>query len=103
MLLELSTRRTDSAVAASSSGRNTTDLLRTSAVVNRGRKVAPGHEQSQALAMALGQLPSGTCLIVRDMSGREWCIKPHCQAMVIELSRAGCCHIWSRASCALPA
>lgn len=76
MLVELSGRRLDS-------------LSHASTVASKdGDVAASASEQQLALAMALRQLPSGTCLIVRDVSGREWSIKPARQASVIELRGA---------------
>lgn len=37
-----------------------------------------GYER--AIAAALGQLPSGACLTVRDAHGREWQVRPAIQA-----------------------
>jgi hypothetical protein len=45
-------------------------------------------EENLVLAEALDRLPSGARLIIRDKSGREWCISPSRQATVTELRRA---------------
>lgn len=83
MLLELPTGHVGGVAAAAPSCRNTT------AILDKGRKVAaPGREQNLPLAIALGQLPSGTRLVIRDLSGREWCIRPGGQAAVIKLREA---------------
>jgi hypothetical protein len=41
-----------------------------------------------AMAAALGQLPSGACLTVRDTDGREWCIGPAARATAASFGEA---------------
>jgi hypothetical protein len=89
VVLRVRARHVGGAAAAATSCRNATVRSGGSAPVHQGRKAtAPAAKQSLALAVALGQLPSGTRLVVRDMNGREWCIRPGRQATVIELRGA---------------
>lgn len=91
MLLELPIGRLDR-TPASTSGRNAAVLSFASTHTDKCHGATgpecPECEQSLALAVALGQLPSGMHLVVRDMSGREWCIKPGRQVSLIELREA---------------
>jgi hypothetical protein len=77
------------AAMTTTSCRNATVRSGASAAVHTGRKVtAPGGKQSLALAVALGQLHSGTRLVIRGMNGREGCIRPGPQVTVTELRGA---------------
>lgn len=89
MILKVRTRHAGGAPVATTFCRKATVRSDASAAVHKRRKVtAPRGMQSLALAMALGQLPSGTRLVLRDMYGREWCIRPGSRATVIELRGA---------------
>lgn len=50
--------------------------------------VAREREWRLTIALALEQLPSGACLVVRDASGREWSIGPAGQAVARSLREA---------------
>jgi hypothetical protein len=89
VLVELSARRSGSAPASSRSLRNVAwppCVTPTTAMARDAE--ASGAEEHLALAMALGQLPSGTRLIVHDLNGREWSINPGHPASVSELQGA---------------
>lgn len=49
---------------------------------------APERGWRVALATALGQLPSGARLTVRDSDGREWCVAPAVQARAASFREA---------------
>lgn len=51
-------------------------------------KVPPAVEWRLDLALALKQLPSGSCLVMRDASGREWSISPASQIGSSQLRKA---------------
>jgi hypothetical protein len=54
--------------------------LPTLGILPKGRvKAAPEGEWHLTMAFALEHLPSGSRLVVRDASGREWCICPASQ------------------------
>ena len=85
MLLQLPTGR----VRATASCRPATGLSSASAPARKdGRASATRSHQCLALAVALGQLPTGRRLVIRDISGREWCISPAREATFIELRGA---------------
>jgi hypothetical protein len=56
--------------------------------VDNGAKAALEREWEQAMAAALGQLPSGTCLTVRDSKGREWDVVPAARAVAASFGEA---------------
>jgi hypothetical protein len=88
VLLELPTRRLERTPASTS--RHSAAVLSYASSDTEERYGMTGleSEQNLALVVALGQLPSGMHLVVRDMSGREWCIKPGRQMSVVELREA---------------
>ena len=51
-------------------------------------RVAPDREWRSTMARALEQLPSGSCLVIRDASGREWHIGPASRAVARSLREA---------------
>jgi len=53
------------------------------ALVNGRTKVALEREWRLTMAVALRELPSGTCLTVRDSDGREWYVGPAAEAGVV--------------------
>jgi len=71
--------------ARDNSARGPGTLLRL--VADRGRTV-PDPGWRLAMATALGQLPSGACLTVRDTEGREWCIAPAARATATSFREA---------------
>jgi hypothetical protein len=56
-------------------------------VDNRAR-AALDHGWERDVAAALGQLPSGACLTVRDASGREWHVRPAARARAASFDEA---------------
>jgi hypothetical protein len=57
-------------------------------LAERRAKAASAIEWRLDLALALKQLPSGSCLVVRDASGREWSISPASQIGSSQLRKA---------------
>lgn len=57
-------------------------------LAERRVKAASVVEWRLDLALALKQLPSGSCLVVRDASGREWSISPASQIGSSQLRKA---------------
>lgn len=51
-------------------------------------QVALERERRLTIALVLKQLPSGSCLLVRDTSGRKWYIGPADRAVTRELEEA---------------
>lgn len=89
MLLHLPYQPVDGASAVPTSCRHATALPAPRAVAATDGKVATARPQQRlALAVALGQLPSGTRLQIGDTNGREWCVSPVHQATAIELREA---------------
>lgn len=89
MAVEVRTGHVGGVAPATSSCRKADVRSHAFAVAHNGRRVTTlGGQQDLALAEALDQLPSGTYLVIRDKSGREWRIEPGRQATVTELRRA---------------
>ncbi len=89
MLLELPAGHVGGAAAVSSPCQSPIVLSGVSVAGDKSGKVAaPRLQQRLALAAALGQLPSGTRLVLRDTRGRNWDVSPACQATAIELREA---------------
>jgi hypothetical protein len=66
-----------------------TALPRVLTVLAEGHvKVNIEREQRLTLATALKHMPSGTCLVIRDDSGREWYIGPAGQPITMSLRNA---------------
>jgi hypothetical protein len=60
--------------------RNRASMTSLPAMVGGPAEEAPEHEWRLTMALALEQLPSGACLVVRGADGREWFISPAGQA-----------------------
>jgi hypothetical protein len=57
-------------------------------LVDDGAKGTPGGRWELTIAAALGQLPSGACLTVRDSNGREWYVSPAAWAVAASFGEA---------------
>jgi hypothetical protein len=53
-----------------------------------GEEAAPKLQQHPGLTGALGRLPAGARLVIRDTCGREWRISPALRVKEIELREA---------------
>ncbi len=63
--------------------------LRVVPMLSRGHATAASnHEWRLTLALSLNQMPSGSNLVIRDASGRDWRIAPAGQAAVQSLREA---------------
>jgi len=75
--------------SARASRRDSASLPGVLSVLAEGRtRVALEREWRLTMALALRELPSGTCLVARDATGREWYIGPAGQAAAQMLRKA---------------